>query len=312
MRPKAEKQKSPYLDHIIPVHTTYPTSNCFAQLLSLVATSSAASTALLGAGAGAVGAGVGAGIGGGVVVGDDAGGGGGSSRGGGGGQGGGGDAAGGSPSRRAARGGAARGGAGDDKVDAAHVGLVDGAGVPPPLDGATTRGGANIGQVGGEGTAEGGLVGGDTGGGGGVAGPRVYGADDGVLSQVDDGDVGDARVRGGDGDGEFDGLAGREALDGVGGGVVELVATALPEVAGGGVVVGLRPADLGHGLDVAVGVRRNLAVDLRAAGALEGVTQGARRGRGQTTVGRDTHGEDGGGRDLSVHLDGMCSRTEQV
>lgn len=42
-----------------------------------------------------------------------------------------------------------------------------------------------------------------------------------------------------DGDGKVDDLAGREALDRVIGGVFELVATALPEVRGGGFLVGL-------------------------------------------------------------------------
>lgn len=274
----------------------------------LVAASSAASTALLGAGAGV-------GAGGGVVVGGSAGSGLSGGRGGGGGQGGGSSgnaaAAGGGGSNRGggaggggrrAASGRGRGRARGDEVDAGQVGLVDGAGVPPPLKGATTLSGASIGQGAGKSTAEGGLVGGDTRSGGSVDAPGVNLSDDAVLSQVDDGDVGDTRVRSGNGDGEVDGLARGEGLDGVAGGVVELVATALPQVAGGGVVVGLGLTDLGHGLDVAVGVRGDLAVHLGTAGGLEGVTQRTGGRRGQTTVGGDTHGEDGGGGDLLVHF----------
>lgn len=107
----------------------------------------------------------------------------------------------------------------------------------------------------------------------------------------------------GDVDDEGDLLAGGEALDGVCGGVVELVAAALPQVALGGVEVGLRGADLGHGLDVAVVVRRLHVPDLVAAGGLHGIAQGTGGGGGDTAVGRDTGDEEGGGGDLLVHLD---------
>lgn len=83
----------------------------------------------------------------------------------------------------------------------------------------------------------------------------------------------------GDGDLDGDDLPCREGLDGVGGGVGELVAAALPQVAGYGVEVCLRGADLRHGLDVAVGVGGDLRVDLGAAGGFEGGAEGA-RGRG--------------------------------
>lgn len=205
-------------------------------------------------------------------------------------------------SRAGGAGGA--GGAADDEVDAAHVGLVDGAGVPPPLEGAAALCGAGGGQVGGDGDGEVLVAVLDTRGGGGVAVPADEGlADDGVGAQVDDGDVGDAVVGRGDVDDEGDLLAGREALDGRVGGVAELVAAALPQVALGGVKVGLRGADLGHGLDVAVVVRRLHVPDLLAAGGLHGVAQGAGGGRGDTAVGRDTGGEEGGSGDLLVHLD---------
>lgn len=225
----------------------------------------------------------------------------------------GGDRGGGGRSAGGSRGGRARGsraggaGAGsttNDEVDAADVGLVDGAGVPPPLQGAAALGGAGGGQVGGDGNAEVLVAGLDAGGGGGVAVPADEGvADDAVGGQVDDGDVGDSGVGRGDVDDEGDLLAGGEALDGVGGGVVELVAAALPQVALGGVEVGLRGADLGHGLDVAVVVRRLHVPDLLTAGGLHGIAQGTGGGGGDPAVGRDAGGEESGSGDLLVHLD---------
>lgn len=109
----------------------------------------------------------------------------------------------------------------------------------------------------------------------------------------------------GRGDGHLNGndLAGAEAVDGAAGGVGVLVAAALPEVALGGAEVGLRRADLGHGLDVAVRVRRHLVVDLGAAGRLHGGAEGTGRGRGELAVGGDARGEEGCGGDLLVHLD---------
>lgn len=227
----------------------------------------------------------------------------------------GGDRGGGSRGAGGSRGGRARGraggaraggarGTGDDKVDAAHVGLVDGAGVPPPLEGAAALGGAGGGQVGGDGDAKVLVAVLDARGGGGVAVPADEGvADDAVGGQVDDGDVGDARVGRGNVDDKGDLLAGGEALDRVGGGVVELVAAALPQVALGGVKVGLGGADLGHGLDVAVVVRGLHVPDLVTAGGLHGIAQGAGGGRGDTAVGRDASGEESSSSDLLVHLD---------
>lgn len=204
-----------------------------------------------------------------------------------------------------ARGARARAGStADDEVDAGDVGLVDGAGVPPPLEGAAALLGAGGGQVGGDGDGEVLVAVLDALLGGGVAVPGDEGvADDRVGAEVDDGDVGDARVGRGDVDDEGHLLARGEALDRVGGGVVELVAAALPQVALGGVEVGLRGADLRHGLDVAVVVRRLHVPDLVAAGGLHGITQGARGGGGDPAVGRDAGGEEGGSGDLLVHLD---------
>ncbi|KUI71950.1 Cholesterol 7-alpha-monooxygenase [Cytospora mali] len=169
---------------------------------------------------------------------------------------------------------------------------------------AATRRGAGAGQVGGDGHAEGGLVGGDTRSGRSVVRPGSKGtSDDAVLSKVDNRDVGDTGVGRGDVDREVDRLAGRVALDGGGGGVGELVAAALPEVALGGVEVALRGAHLRHGLDVAVGVRGHLVPDLGAAGGLHGVAEGAGGRRGDAAVGGDARDEEGGGGDLLVHLE---------
>lgn len=85
-----------------------------------------------------------------------------------------------------------------------------------------------------------------------------------------------------------------------------LQATALPQVARGRVEVRLRGADLGHGLDVAVGVGRHLVPDLLAACTLHGIAERTGRRRVESAVGRDTSGEDDGGGDLLVHLDGIC------
>lgn len=108
---------------------------------------------------------------------------------------------------------------------------------------------------------------------------------------------------GGDDGGEVDGLAGGVALDGGAGGIGELVPTALPEVACGGVEVGLGGTDLGHALDVAVQVRLHLVVDLLATGRLHSRTQRTGSGGGQVTMGGNASGEKGNGGDLLVHLE---------
>lgn len=117
----------------------------------------------------------------------------------------------------------------------------------------------------------------------------------------------------GRGDGDLDGnhLSRGEAVDGGAGGVGVLEAAALPEVALGGAKVGLRLADLGHGLNVAVGVRGHLVVDLGAAGGLHGGAKGTGRGRGESAVGRDAGGEEGGGGDLLVHLEWLLGDNQE-
>lgn len=111
------------------------------------------------------------------------------------------------------------------------------------------------------------------------------------------------RSRNGDLDGND--LASAEAVDGAGSGIAKLEATALPEVALGRVKVGLRRTDLGHGLDVAVGVRGHLVPDLGATCGLHGGAERTGLGRCESTVGRDTGDEKGGGSNLLVHLDGF-------
>lgn len=207
-------------------------------------------------------------------------------------------------SRGGRRRGRRRGGARPSEVDTAHVGLVDGASVPPPLEGAATRGRAG----GGEGVrhrdGEGRLVGSDTRGSGGVDVPRDQGVNDRVLSKIDHGDVGHASVGRGNVHDHGDHLAGAVAVDGGGGGIAKLEAAALPEVALGGGEVGLGGADLGHGLDVAVGVGRHLVPDLRAACRLHGGAERTGRRARDTAVGRDAGGEEGSGGNLLVHLGG--------
>lgn len=123
------------------------------------------------------------------------------------------------------------------------------------------------------------------------------------MRQVDDGHIGHARVRRRNIHHDGNDLARRVAVDGAAGGIGVLVAAALPEVALGRVKVGLRLADLGHGLDVAVGVRGHLVPDLGAAGGLHGGAERTGRRGGDSAVGRNAGGEESGGGDLLVHLE---------
>lgn len=108
-------------------------------------------------------------------------------------------------------------------------------------------------------------------------------------------------------------LAGRVAVDGGAGGIGVLVSTALPEVALGRVKVGLRSTDLGHGLDVAVGVGGHLVPDLGTAGGLHGGAERTRLRGGDSAVGRNASGEESGGGDLLVHLEvGLVSKKKCV
>lgn len=99
-------------------------------------------------------------------------------------------------------------------------------------------------------------------------------------------------------------LASRVALNSAAGSIGELEATALPEVALGRVKVALRGTDLGHGLDVAVGVRGHLVPDLGTAGGLHGGAERTGSRGGDSAVGRNAGGEESGGGDLLVHLEG--------
>lgn len=204
--------------------------------------------------------------------------------------------------------GAARGragaGAAHGEVDAGLVGLVDGLGVPVPLDNAVTGGGALAAKVGGHGDVEGGVSGLDTGLGGGVDIPALQGrADDAVGGSVDDGDVGNTGVGGTDVDLEVDGLARGVGLDVVLV-VVELVALAEPDVALGGIVVALGAGNLELALDVAVVVGLLVVVDLLTASGGHGITRHTGLGAGDEAVAGDDGGQDGeGGNVLGRHFD---------
>lgn len=206
-----------------------------------------------------------------------------------------------------ARGGRARGagaGATDSEVDARLVGLVDAAGVPPPLDDTLTSGGALTAEVLGDGDVEGSVGGLDTGGSGGILVPVLQDrANDAVGGSLDDGDVGGTGVGSADVDLEGHGLAELEGLDVVLV-VVELVALAEPDVALGGVVVALGAGDLELALDVAVVVGLLVVVDLLTASGSHGITRHTGRRAGDEAVASNNAGQDGeGGNVLGRHFD---------
>lgn len=190
--------------------------------------------------------------------------------------------------RRGARAGRGAGsGARDGEVDARLVGLVNGLGVPVPLDDAVTGGAALGAEVGGDGDVKVLVVVGDTGGGRGVDVPALQrAANDRVAGRVDNRDVGDTGVGSADVDDHGDLLAGGVFLDIV---LVvgKLVTLAEPDVALGGLVVALRLGDLKLALDVAVVVRLLVVVDLLTAGGGHGSAGHTGLGRGDETVAVD-------------------------
>lgn len=122
-------------------------------------------------------------------------------------------------------------------------------------------------------------------------------ADDLAARGGDDGDVGDARVRGADVDADGHVLADGPLLDvvlvvGV------LVALAEPDVAFGGVVVVLRHLQLA--LHVAVVVALLVVVHLLAAGGGHGVAGHARAGAGDEAVGAGEREHGGRGQDVGA------------
>lgn len=185
----------------------------------------------------------------------------------------------------------------DSEVDTRLVGLVDGFGVPVPLQHTVTGGSTLASETIGDGDAEAGLIGLDTGGGGCIDIPGDQrGANDLVGGSGDDGDVGDTGVGGADVDSEGDLLSCGVGLDVV---LVigKLVALAKPDVALGGVVITLAGGNLELALDVAVLVGALVGQDLLATGGAHcgtglasfrlsdksmGVDQGDDAGEGQS------------------------------
>jgi hypothetical protein len=185
----------------------------------------------------------------------------------------------------------------DGEVDAGLVGLVDAVGVPEPLDDAVTGAGAVAANIG-DGDGELLLVLGDGVGVGTVLVPALQdAAEDGVAGGGNDRDVGDTGVRGADVDLDLDFLADGVLLD-VLGVVVVLEALAEPDVASGGVVVGLAVGDLELALDVAVVVAHLVVVHLLTASLGESVTGHAGSRAEDEAVGAGESDEGGRSHDL--------------
>lgn len=192
--------------------------------------------------------------------------------------------AGGAGAARAAR---ARSRSTEGEIDTRLVGLVNGLGVPVPLEHTVTGGVTLAAEVVGDGDLEAGLVGGDTGGGGGIDIPRDQGlANDTVGGGIDHGDVGNTSVGGTDVDLEVDSLAGSVGLDVV---LVvgELVTLAKPDITLIGVVVALARGDLQLALNVTVVVGLLVDLDLLSAGSLHGATGHTGLGAGDEAMGVD-------------------------
>lgn len=174
--------------------------------------------------------------------------------------------AGGRRGRRGRRRNGSRARSTDSEVDTRLVGLVDGFGVPVPLQHTVTGGSTLASEILGDGDAEVGLIGLDAGGGGCIDIPGDQrGANDLVGGSGDDGDVGDTGVGGADVDGEGDLLSCLVRLDIV---LVigKLVALAKPNITLGGLVITLAGGNLQLALDVAVLVGALVGQDLRATG----------------------------------------------
>lgn len=200
-------------------------------------------------------------------------------------------------SRRRRRRNGSRARSTDSEVDTRLVGLVDGFGVPVPLQHTVTGGSTLASETIGNGDTEAGLIGLDTGGGGCIDIPGDQrGANDLVGGSGDDGDVGDTGVGGADVDSEGDLLSCGVGLDVV---LVigKLVALAKPDVALGGVIITLAGGNLELALDVAVLVGALVGQDLLATGGAHcgtglasfwlsdeamGVDQGNDAGEGQS------------------------------
>lgn len=203
------------------------------------------------------------------------------------------------------RGAVARTGAGATahrEVDAGLVGLVDGSGVPVPLDDAVTGVGALAADIG-HGDVERGPVRvfGDRRGGESVLVPADEGlANDLVGLDVNDGDVGDTVV----GSADLD-LHGNDLASGVGEDLTsigEWDTLALPHAAVG--VVTLKVLE--GTLNVAVVVGALLVVDLVTAGSLEAITGQTGSGGGDEAVGGNRGGEASKGNSggVGLHFDG--------
>ena len=188
------------------------------------------------------------------------------------------------------------------EVNAGLVGLVDGSGVPVPLDHAVTGVGALAADIGHSDIERGPVrVLGDGRRGQSVAVPALEGlTNDLVGLDVDDRDVGDTVV----GSTDLD-LHGNDLTSGV---VEDLTSVgkgdtlALPHAAVR--VVALEVLE--RTLDVAVVVGALLVVDLVTAGSLEAIARETGRGGGDEAVGGDGGGEasKGNGGGVGLHFDG--------
>lgn len=201
--------------------------------------------------------------------------------------------AGGRRGRRSRRRNGSRARSTDSEVDTRLVGLVDGFGIPVPLQHTVTGGSTLASKIIRDGDAEVGLIGLDAGGGGCVDIPGDQrGANDLVGGSGDDGDVGDTGVGGTDVDGEGDLLSCLVRLDVV---LVigELVALAKPDVALGGFVITLAGGNLQLALDVAVLVGALVGQNLLATGGSHCGTGLASFGASDEAMGVD-QGNDAG------------------